>query len=149
MMATEFAKNFKLKDQNGLEFQLYDNLDKRNLLVFYPNDDTPVCTRQLLNYNDYLTEFEENNIRIVGINTNSITSHNSFCNKIGLKFRLLSDNNNDVSRKYKALNLLGINKRKLVLVDMDKRILFKRTVFPSFYFTGEQILKELKLWQIA
>jgi len=149
MIATEFAENFKLKDQNGLEFQLYGNLDKRNLLVFYPNDDTPVCTRQLLNYNDYLTEFEENNIRIVGINTNSITSHNSFCNKIGLKFRLLSDNNNDVSRKYKALNLLGINKRKLVLVDMDKRILFKRTVFPSFYFAGEQILKELKLWQIA
>ena len=54
-MATEFAENFKLRDQNGLEFQLYDNLDKRNLLVFYPNDDTPVCTRQLLNYNNYLT----------------------------------------------------------------------------------------------
>ena len=149
MMATEFAENFKLRDQNGLEFQLYDNLDKRNLLVFYPNDDTPVCTRQLLNYNDYLTEFEENNIRIVGINTNSITSHNSFCNKIGLKFRLLSDDNNDVSRKYKALNLLGINKRKLILIDTDKRIVFKKTVFPSFYLDGKQILKELKLWQIA
>ena len=148
-MVAEIAENFTLKDQNGLEFQLYDNLDKRNLLVFYPNDDTPVCSRQLLNYNDYLTEFEQNNIRIVGINTNTVNSHISFCNKLGLKFHLLSDINKDVSRKYKALNLLGINKRKLVLIDTDKTIVFKKTVFPSFYLDGEQILKELKLWQIA
>jgi len=148
-MVAEIAENFTLKDQNGLEFQLYDNLDKRNLLVFYPNDDTPVCSRQLLNYNDYLTEFVQNNIRIVGINTNTVKSHISFCNKLGLKFPLLSDINKDVSRKYKALNLLGINKRKLVLIDTDKRIVFKKTVFPSFYLDGEQILKELKLWQIA
>jgi peroxiredoxin Q/BCP len=83
-METELAKNFRLNDQNGLEFQLYENLDKRNLLVFYPSDDTIVSTRQLLNYNDYLPQFELNNIRIVGINTNSIKSHLSFYNKLGL-----------------------------------------------------------------
>jgi thioredoxin-dependent peroxiredoxin len=143
-METELAENFRLNDQNGLEFQLYKNLDKRNLLVFYPSDDTIVCTRQLLNYNDYLPQFELNNIRIVGINTDSIKSHLSFCNKLGLKFRLLSDSDKRVSREYGALNLLGTNKRKLILIEKDKRIVYKKTVLSTFYLNGEQILKKLK-----
>jgi len=143
-METELAENFRLNDQNGLEFQLYKNLDKRNLLVFYPSDDTIVCTRQLLNYNDYLPQFELNNIRIVGINTNSIKSHLSFCTKLGLKFRLLSDSDKRVSREYGALNLLGTNKRKLILIEKDKRIVYKKTVLSTFYLNGEQILKKLK-----
>ena len=148
-MEKGLAENFMLKDQNGLEFQLYENLDKRNLLVFYPSDDTLVCTRQLLNYNDYLYQFEQNNIRIVGINTNSVKSHKSFCNKLGLKFRLLSDSDKRVSRRYGALNLLGTNKRKLILIEVDKRIIYKKTVFSSFYMNGEQILKILKLQRIV
>ena len=143
-METELAESFSLNDQNGLEFQLYKNLDKRNLLVFYPSDDTIVCTRQLLNYNDYLPQFELNNIRIVGINTDSIKSHLSFCNKLGLKFRLLSDSDKRVSREYGALNLLGTNKRKLILIEKDKRIVYKKTVLSTFYLNGEQILKKLK-----
>ena len=98
-MAAELAEDFILKDQNGFDFQRYDNLNKRKLLVFYPNDDTPICTRQLSNYKDDLSEFEEKNIRIVGINTNTVKSHISFCNKVGLKFRLLSDIRKQVSRK--------------------------------------------------
>jgi peroxiredoxin Q/BCP len=147
-MVGDYAEDFTLNDQNGNEFSLYDNLDKKILLVFYPNDDTPVCNRQLLSYNDHLTEFEKNNIKVVGINTNTVKSHISFCNKLGLNFQLLSDINKEVSRRYKALNLLGINKRKLILVDTDKRIVFKKSVLPSFYLNGKRILNELKKGQI-
>jgi peroxiredoxin Q/BCP len=147
-MVGDYAEDFTLNDQYGNEFRLYDNLDKKILLVFYPNDDTPVCNRQLLSYNDHLTEFEKNNIKVVGINTNTVKSHISFCNKLGLNFQLLSDINKEVSRRYKALNLLGINKRKLILVDTDKRIVFKKSVLPSFYLNGKRILNELKKGQI-
>ena len=144
-MLGENAEDFTLKDQHGNEFQLYKNLDRRILLVFYPNDDTPVCSRQLLNYNDHLSEFENNNIKIVGINVNTEKSHISFGNKLGLKFQLLSDTNKEVSRKYKALNLLGINKRKLILIDTDKKIVLKKTVLPSFFLSGKWIIKKLKM----
>ena len=144
-MVDEYADDFTLKDQYGNEFNLYDNLDKKILLVFYPNDDTPVCNRQLLSYNDHLTEFEMNNIKVVGINTNTVKSHISFCSKLGINFPLLSDINKEVSRSYKALNLLGVNKRKLILVNTDKRIAFKNTVLASFYLNGKQTLKKLKM----
>jgi peroxiredoxin Q/BCP len=57
-MVGDIAKNFSLKDQNGNVFELYNNLNKRILLVFYPKDDSPVCTLQLSNYKQYLNEFE-------------------------------------------------------------------------------------------
>ena len=107
-MVGDIAKNFSLNDQYGNEFELYNNLDSRILLVFYPKDDSPVCTRQLLNYMQYLKEFEKNNIKIVGINTAQSDSHFSFCNKLKLNFPVLSDISKQVSKNYKALNLLGV-----------------------------------------
>ena len=142
-MVGEIAENFSLKDQYGNQFELYKNLDKRVLLVFYPKDDSPVCTMQLTNYEQYLTEFEKSNIKIVGINTAESDSHFSFCNKLGIKFPVLSDKSKQISKNYKALNLLGMNKRKLVLIDTNRRIVFERINLPFNYLKAGQILNEV------
>jgi len=139
----EIAKNFSLKDQYGNQFELYKNLDKRVLLVFYPKDDSPVCTLQLSNYKEYLNEFEKNNIKVVGINTGKSDSHFSFCNKLKLNFHLLSDISKQISKNYKALNLLGRNKRKLVLIDINTRIIFEKVVSPFYYLNADQIINKV------
>jgi peroxiredoxin len=139
-MIGDIAKNFSLKDQDRNQFELYKNLDNRVLLVFYPKDNSPVCTRQLSNYMKYLKEFEKNNIKIVGINTAESDSHFSFCNKLKLNFPVLSDISKQISKNYKALNLLGRNKRKLVLIDTNRRIIFERAIFPFYYLKAGQIL---------
>ena len=46
-MAAVLAEEVVLKETERIDFQLYYNLNKRNLLVFNPNDETPICTRQL------------------------------------------------------------------------------------------------------
>ena len=143
-MVGEIAKNFSLKDQYGNQFELYKNLDKRVLLVFYPKDDSPVCTLQLSNYKEYLNEFEKNNIKVVGINIGKSDSHFSFYNKLKLNFHLLSDISKQISKNYKALNLLGRNKRKLVLIDINTRIIFEKVVFPFYYLKASQILNKVK-----
>jgi peroxiredoxin Q/BCP len=140
----DIAKNFSLKNQHGNEFELYKNLDKRILLVFYPKDDSPVCTKQLTNYEQYLTEFEKKNIKVVGINTAAGDTHFSFCNKLRLNFPVLSDISKQISKNYKALNLLGFNKRKLVLIDTNRRIVFEKVIFPFYYLKAGQILIEVK-----
>lgn len=143
-MVGDIAKNFSLKDQYGNEFELYKNLDKKILLVFYPRDDSLVCTMQLTNYEQYLTEFEKYNIKVVGINTAAGDSHFSFCNKLRLNFPVLSDISKQISNNYKALNLLGINKRKLVLIDTNSKIIFEKTILPFYYLKASQILNEVK-----
>jgi peroxiredoxin len=90
-----------------------------------------------------LTEFEKNNIKVVGINTAASDSHFSFCNNLGLKFPVLSDISKQISKNYKALNLLGINKRKLVLIDTNRRIVFEKVILPFFYLNAGQILNEV------
>ncbi len=140
-MVGDVVDNFTLKDQDGRDFNLYDNLDKNLLLVFYPKDDSPVCTRQLRNYNRFIGEFEKLHVKVVGINSGSCKSHKKFCNTVGDKIKLLCDETKSVSRKFSALNFLGMNKRKLVLIGSDKRIIFEKNVIAIRYIDAERIFK--------
>lgn len=59
MSEGDIEPNFRLKDQNGNDFELYENLTAKVLLVFYPKDDTPVYSSQLAEYNINLNEFSK------------------------------------------------------------------------------------------
>jgi len=139
----DVAPNFVLKDHNGEDFELYKNLDKKILLVFYPEDDTPVCSAQLTEYNNYLDEFINSGINVIGISTNSIKSHSNFCNKLKLNFPLLSDENKNVSKQYNALNIFGINKRLLVLIGNDGKVKWLNSTFPLTFTKTKTILKKV------
>ena len=143
-MIGDVVDDFTLKDQDGKEFNLFRNLDKKVLLVFYPKDDSPVCTRQLLNYNRFESEFEKLNISVIGINTGSCKSHQNFCNSIGDSIRLLCDETKSVSKMFSAINIFGINKRKLILIGTDKRIIFEKSTFPTQYIDAEKIIRMIR-----
>lgn len=140
-----FAEDFTLIDQEGNEFNLFKNLDKKVLLVFYPKDDSPVCTKQLINYNRYIEDFNKLNIKVIGINSGSCNEHKQFCKVIGENIRLLCDDTKSISKKFGALNIFGINKRKLILVGTDKKIIFEKSTLPVKYFKAEQVLKLIKM----
>ena len=143
-MVGEVAENFSLNDQDGKTFNLYQNLDGSVLLVFYPKDDSPVCTKQLSNYQKEHQLLKKSGIIVIGINTNSEKSHKSFCNKLSLQFPLLSDKTKNVSKQFNALNIFGINKRKLVLINRNKKIEFEKTVLPNRYLPASIIIKLVK-----
>jgi len=143
-MVGEIAEDFTLKDQYGNIFNLYENLDENILLVFYPKDDSPVCSMQLSNYQKEHQLLKKSGIIVIGINTNSEKSHKSFCNKLSLQFPLLSDKTKNVSKQFNALNIFGINKRKLVLINRNKKIEFEKTVLPNRYLPASIIIKLVK-----
>ena len=148
-MINKLAPNFILKDQFGKEFELYKNLDRNLLLVFYPKDDSLVCSRQLANYNRNLDLFKKNDIHVVGINIESSTSHKSFCDKLGLNFPILSDTDKKVSKAYDALTFVGVNKRKLILINSSKNVVFEKSVFNFHYPSVEETLNLVKQFIIA
>lgn len=113
-------------------------------MFFYPKDNTLVCSMQMTDYNLNHEEYNNYKIQLIGINTGSVLEHNTFCSNHGFKFPILSDNNKNVSEQFKALNIFGHNKRKLVLIGTDKRILFEKTVFSIFYLDSIRIIKSLK-----
>jgi peroxiredoxin len=109
------------------------------LLVFYPGDDTPVCTRQLCNYRDNLSVFSKLGIQVIGINPQSEASHEKFAKKHSLPFPLVSDAGGTVCRKYAALNFLGMARRALVLVGRDCTIVWRRSDLPIFHQSAEDV----------
>ena len=86
------------------------------LLVFYPGDNTPVCTAQLCDYRDGIEAFAELGVTVVGISSDDTDSHRKFRDKHDLPFVLLSDTDYTVAKLYGCKGALGI-KRAVFLVD--------------------------------
>lgn len=110
------APPFVLEDDQGETFDLAACQGEKILLVFYPGDNTPVCTRQLCDYRDGIESFEGLGVRVVGISGDDGESHRKFREKHDLPFTLLSDPGLSVAARYDSKGVLGM-KRSVFLVD--------------------------------
>jgi len=110
------APDFALTDDQGAEFSLSANLGEKILLVFYPGDNTPVCTKQLCEYRDGVEAFAGLGVRVVGISKDDAISHQKFRQKHQLPFTLLSDPDLLVADLYDSKGIMGM-KRSVFLVD--------------------------------
>jgi peroxiredoxin Q/BCP len=110
------APEIRLPADDGSEFVLSELRGQRVLLVFYPGDNTPVCTRQLCEYRDGIESFAGLGVTVVGISSNGLESHRKFREKHDLPFLLLADEALEVADRYGCKGLLGM-KRAVFLVD--------------------------------
>lgn len=109
------APDFTLRDDQGEAFTLSAHRGRQLLLVFYPGDDTPVCTRQLCDYRDGIEQFADLGVTVVGISADDTESHRRFREKHDLPFTLLSDPQLEVAQKFGCRGMLGM-KRGVFLV---------------------------------
>jgi len=121
LQAGDRAPDFSLSDQDGEQVQLADRDGQWTLLVFYPGDDTPVCTRQLCEYRDGIEEFAGLGVEVIGISADDSESHRKFKQKRDLPFTLLSDPDLEVAGQYGCKGALGM-KRGVFLVDPGRSI---------------------------
>jgi peroxiredoxin len=120
--AGEPAPDFTLRDQDGKEASLSDYRGRRVLLVFYPQDFSPVCSDQLSVYQEVKPEIEAKGVELLGISIDHPWAHKAFQEKLGADTRLLADfePKGEVARAYGAyLEKLGHANRSLVLVDEE------------------------------
>jgi thioredoxin-dependent peroxiredoxin len=110
------APGFELADDDGETFRLADHSGQKLLLVFYPGDNTPICTRQLCDYRDGIEAFAGLGVTVVGISNDSVESHREFKRKHRLPFTLLSDPDLEVAARYDSKGMLGM-KRSVFLLD--------------------------------
>ena len=89
------------------------------VLVFYPGDDTPVCTKQLNSYNDDLAQFRRWTHRCSASPRRTSTSHEKFAGKHGFEFPLLADTDKAVAGPYGTLGPIGFPRRSVFIIDAD------------------------------
>ena len=114
------APEFALSDGEGNQWRLSDHLGKVVVLLFYPGDETPVCTRQMCSVRDRWEDYRVTGAEVVGISSDSIESHKKFAEHHDLPLRLLSDSDRSVARLYGAISLIpGRVARSVFVIDAN------------------------------
>jgi peroxiredoxin Q/BCP len=130
----EPAPDFTLNDGNGEGWRLLDQRGKVVVLLFYPGDETPICTRQMCSVRDRWEDYAATGAEVVGISTDSVTSHKRFAANHDLPLRLLSDASGLVAMLYGAQSLIpGKTARSVFVIDANG-ILRYRDVRPLGLF---------------
>ena len=113
----DVAPDFTLPSTGASDVSLKDYSGRPVVLVFYPGDDTPVCTKQLNSYNNDLAQFEALDAQVLGISAQGLDSHEKFAGKHGFKFPLLADTDKKVASLYGTLGPIGFPRRSVFIVD--------------------------------
>jgi peroxiredoxin Q/BCP len=112
------APDFTLPDGEGKTWRLSDYRGQVVVLLFYPGDETPVCTRQMCSVRDRWEDYRATGAEVVGISTDSADSHKQFAEHHNLPLRLLADVDRQVADLYGANSLLpGKVARSVFVID--------------------------------
>jgi peroxiredoxin Q/BCP len=119
------APDFMLNNQEGKPVSLHDFHGKWVVLYFYPKDMTSGCTIEAHNFQRDLAKYDAKNAVILGVSVQDEKSHQEFCAKEGLNFKLLADINKEVSEKYDSITNYGVMKlsaRHTFLIDPSGKV---------------------------
>jgi len=134
MKTGDKALDFTLKDGDGNDWTLGDQKGKTVVLLFYPGDNTPVCTAQLCSVRDHWSEYQATGAEVVGISMDSVESHKDFAVKKELPLKLLSDDKGEVTKKYDVKSWLpGRAARAVVVIDKNGKIAYRKVESVSLF----------------
>jgi peroxiredoxin Q/BCP len=127
MSVGEQANDFTLKDADGNDWRLSDHLGRVVVLIFYPADNSPVCTAQMCSVRDHWSEYQATGAEVVGISTDSVGSHKGFAEKNALPLKLLADTDRKVSELYGMKSWLpGRSARGVVVIGREGKIAYHK-----------------------
>jgi len=120
------APDFALPDAEGNPWRLSEHRGKVVVVLFYPGDETPICTRQMCSVRDRWEDYAATGAEVVGISTDSVDSHKAFAANHDLPLRLLSDTDRKVADLYGANSLVpGKVARSVFVIDANGMIRYR------------------------
>src|SRR2546427_1462996 len=128
------APDFELLDGEDTRWRLSDHRGRVVVLLFYPGDETPICTRQMCSVRDRWEDYTATGAEVVGISTNSVESHKAFAEHHELPLRLLADTDGKVADMYGAQSLIPGKVARSVFVINAQGVITYRDVRPLGLF---------------
>jgi thioredoxin-dependent peroxiredoxin len=139
------APDFTLNSQEGKPISLAQYRGKWVVLYFYPKDMTTGCTIEAHNFQRDQAKYDAANAVVLGVSVQDVQSHQQFCTKDGLTFKLLADPDHKVTEEYGSLKNYGVAKlaaRHTFLIDPQGKIVKEwMDVDPNGH--SEEVLAEL------
>ncbi len=143
------APDFALKDERGEDWRLSEKRGRVVVLLFYPGDETPVCTKQMCSVRDHWADYLATGAEVVGVSTDTVESHRKFSEHHALPFRLLADPESKVTSLYGVRSWLpGRSARAVVVIDAGG-VVRHRQVQPLSLFRpkDDQVLEAIRTAQ--
>jgi peroxiredoxin len=141
----DLAPDFCLDGTGGRTYCLHDHRGEPVLLVFYPADNSPVCTQQLRSYSEDLNEFEKLGAAVLCLSPQDVASHEAFAAAQGLRLPLLSDEDQAVGQAYGIVGPLGFYRRSVFVVDRAGVIRFARRSLSNLtYLPATQLVEAVR-----
>ncbi len=110
-------------------YQLWRDRGKTVVIAFYPRDFTSGCTAQMRTFTEQYDSLFGADVVVVGVNADSLVTHSRFASRLGLPFRLLSDPDQKVARKYGSRDNSGHPRRTVFVVDPDGLVAYRNMKF--------------------
>lgn len=143
--AGDEAPDFTLPGTGDRDFTLSDFRGQPVILVFYPGDDTPVCTVQLRSYSDGMAGFDQLGAQVLAISPQDVASHERFATSYGLLMPLLADTDRSVAERYGILGPLGFYRRSVFVIDGCGVVRYARRSLTSLnYIDSDHLLQVVK-----
>ena len=141
----EVAPDFTLPGTGGRSYTLSEQRGQPVVLVFYPGDGTPVCTKQLNSYRSDIGEFEGVGATLWAISPQGIESHEDFSAKHEFPFPLLADTEKKVAEAYGILGPLGFYRRSVFVVDAAGVVRYAHRAIAGLTFRPtEELVKAVR-----
>jgi thioredoxin-dependent peroxiredoxin len=122
-------------DEGRRTYRLSEYRGRPVVLVFYPGDNTPVCTRQLNEYTDEIDAFHGVGAQVLALSPNDVPSHDEFADKQGgFGFPLLADTDKAVGEAYGILGPLGFYRRSVFVVDAEGKVAYSHRAIAGLTF---------------
>jgi peroxiredoxin Q/BCP len=141
MKVGDQAPEFELDGTEG-RFRLSDHRGKRVVLLFYPGDFTPVCTKQFCSYAERAEDMSGLDAVIVGISAQDLDSHMKFVDEKGIPVPLLADTDKKVAKSYGVTAPMLGTRRAAFIVDREGKIAYKHVHALGLDFQTVDELKE-------
>ena len=138
------APDFELRDSENKTWRLSNHRGKVVAFVFYPKDETPVCTKQMCSMRDRWTDYQSTGAEVVAISVGSVDSHKRFAEHHGLPQRLLADERGEVTRLYNVKSLLGGSQRAVIVIDPKGMIHYRKSIVPIFRPGDDEVIAAIR-----
>jgi peroxiredoxin Q/BCP len=138
------APDFEAPSPRG-PVRLADHRGKWVVVYFYPADDTPGCTAEACSFRDSYEDFTDAGAEVIGVSSDSVSSHEQFAAKHQLPFMLVSDETGDLRKRYGVARSMGLFPGRVTFVIDPEGVV--RDVFSSQLRFNEHQQRALRIIQ--
>lgn len=142
----ESAPDFSLSTAGRENWQLSRKIGRVVALLFYPGDETLVCTKQLCSVRDNWTKYLETGADIVGISPGTVETHLQFAEHHNLPLPLLSDTDREITKTYaKHLWMPIWATRGVIVVDAKGIVRYRNVMVRALRPSDDEVLAAINL----